>query len=199
MRDIIKMIVVLTVIATAMGTTLSVVESVTRAPIEYSKLKFVKGPAVLSVLTDYDNDPIKDYKGDVILEEKPGEKITKSLFPAKKDGKTFAIAFEVTGQGYGGPIGIMVGIDLKTGRLTGMRVMTHSETPGLGARSVQPEFYEQFPGLGIEKAALSAKGGKINAISGATMTSTGVVSAVKEALELFTRSKDKIISAVGTV
>lgn len=199
MRDIIKMIVVLTVIATVMGTTLSFVESITREPIEYSKLKFVKGPAVLSVLTNYDNDPIKDYKKDLILEEKPEGKVTKSLFLAKKNGKTVAIAFEVAGQGYGGPLGIMVGIDLKTGHLTGMRVMTHSETPGLGARSVQPEFYEQFAGLGIEEAALSSKGGKINAISGATMTSTGVASAVKEALELFTRTKEKIISAIGTV
>ena len=199
MRDIIKMIVVLTVIATVMGLALSGVESVTREPIEYSKLKFVKGPAVLSVLTDYDNDPIKDYKEDVILEEKPEGKVIKSLFPARKNGETSAIAFEVTGQGYGGPIGIMVGIDLKTGQLTGIRVLTHSETPGLGARSVQPEFYEQFAGLGIEDAALSSEGGKINAISGATMTSTGVANAVKEALELFGRTKEKIISAVGTV
>ena len=73
------MIVVLTVIATVMGMTLSYVESITREPIEYSKLKFVKGPAVLSVLTDYDNDPIKDYKKDLILEEKPEGKITKSI------------------------------------------------------------------------------------------------------------------------
>lgn len=193
------MIVVLTVIATAMGTTLSVVESITRKPIEYSKLKFVKGPAVLSVLTGYDNDPIQDYRKDVILEETAEGKIIKSLFPAKKNGKTIAVAFEVEGAGYGGPIGIMVGVDLKTGRLTGMRVMTHSETPGLGAKSTEPVFYEQFAGLGTEDAALEPKGGKINAISGATMTSTGVASAVKEALELFGRTKEKIISTVGAV
>jgi len=193
------MIVVLTVIATAMGTTLSLVESFTREPIAYSKLKFVKGPAVLAVLADYDNDPIKDYKKDVLLEEKPEGKITKSIFPAKKNGKPVAIAFEVTGQGYGGPIGIMIGVNLETGKLTGMRVMTHSETPGLGARSVQPEFFEQFAGLGTEDAALSSKGGKINAISGATITSTGVASAVKEALDLYSRSRDKINAAVGAV
>ncbi len=197
MREIVKMIVVLTVIATVMGMTLSYVESITREPIEYSKLKFVKGPAVLSVLTDYDNDPIKDYKKDLILEEKPEGKITKSIFPAKKNGKASAIAFEVVGQGYGGPVAIMIGIDLKTGKLTGMRVMTHSETPGLGARAVEPQFYEQFSALGTEGVALEASGGKINAISGATITSTGVVEAVKKGLELFNRAKDKIIGAVG--
>lgn len=199
MREIIKMIVVLTVIATVMGATLSLVESVTRKPIEYSKLKFVKGPAVLSVLTNYDNDPILDYKKDVTLEEKGEGKITKSLFPAKKNGKSFAVAFEVTGEGYHGPLGIMIGIDLKTGHLTGMRVITHSETPGLGARAVEPGFYKQFSTLGIKDVALSGKGGKINAISGATMTSNGVIDAVRKGLELFARDKDRILGAVGAM
>jgi electron transport complex protein RnfG len=197
LRDIIKMIIVLTIISTVMGTTLSIVESVTREPIAYSRLKFVKGPAVLAVLGNCENDPIKDYQKDVVMEEKPGLKVTKSIFPAKKNGRAFAIAFEVTGHGYGGGIGIMVGIDLRTGRLTGMRVITHSETPGLGARSVQPEFYNQFNNLGILEAALTSKGGKIDAISGATITSTGVADAVKEALDLFARNKERIMSSVG--
>lgn len=197
LRDIIKMIVVLTVISTVMGTTLSIVESVTREPIAYSRLKFVKGPAVLAVLGNCENDPIKDYQKDMVVEDKPGLKATKSIFPAKKNGQAFAVAFEVTGHGYGGDIGIMVGIDLKTDRLTGMRIMTHSETPGLGARSVQPEFYNQFNSLGIEDADLTSKGGSINAISGATITSKGVADAVKEALDLFAQNKERIISAVG--
>ena len=197
MREIIKMIVVLTVICAVMGTTLSIVESITKEPIQYSKLKFVKGPAVLAVLGDYQNDPVKDYQKDVLVEEKPDSKIIKSIFPARKNGQISAIAFEVTGQGFGGLIGIMVGIDVKTGQLTGMRVISHKETPGLGARSVQPEFYNQFAGLGLVDADLMSKGGKINAISGATTTSTGVAAAVKEALELFARNKQRIISAVG--
>ena len=197
MRDIIKMIVVLTIISAVMGTALSFVESITREPIEYAKLKFVKGPAVLSVLTGYDNDPIKDYMPDLLLEEKDGVAMSKSIFPAKKGGKCSAVAFEVSGQGYGGAIGIMIGVDLNTEKLTGMRVIGHSETPGLGARSVQPEFYEQFSGLGIEDVALGDQGGKVDAISGATMTTDGVIAAVKEGLELFARTKDKILVAFG--
>jgi electron transport complex protein RnfG len=197
LRDIIKMIVVLTVISTVMGATLSIVESVTREPIAYSRLKFVKGPAVLAVLGNCENDPIKDYQKDVVVEDNLGFKVTKSIFPAKKNGRTFAIAFEVKGNGYRGDIGVMVGIDLKTGRLTGMRVITHSETPGLGARSAQPEFYNQFNSLGIEDADLTSRGGEINAISGATITSTGVADAVKEALDLFARNKERVITAAG--
>ncbi|MBL7174824.1 MAG: RnfABCDGE type electron transport complex subunit G [Desulfobacteraceae bacterium] len=195
MRDIIKMIIVLTIIATVMGTALSLVESITREPIEYSRLRFVKGPAVLSVFTDYDNDPIKDFKKDVML----GEDITKSIFPAKKGDKYFAIAFEVTGEGYGGSLGIMIGIDLKSGDLTGLRVITHTETPGLGARVTEPTFYEQFSGLTITDIALSDKGGKVNAISGASISSQGVVEAVKEGLALFDSNKEKIMSSLGAI
>jgi electron transport complex protein RnfG len=198
LRDIIKMIVVLTVIALVMGSVLSVMEGALRGPIEYSKLKFVKGPAILAVFTGYENDPLMDVKKGIVLEEKPDSKVVKSIFPAKKNGKAFAVAFEVTGKGYGGLIGIMIGVDLKTGHLTGMRVMTHSETPGLGAKSTEPEFYEQFSGLEPKHVALSAKGGKINAISGATNTSTGVVEGVKDGLKLYARAKDRIIAAIGS-
>jgi len=198
-RDIAKMIVVLTVIALVMGSILSVMDNLLKEPIEYSRLKFVKGPAVMAVFSGYDNDPLKDVKKGVPLEQPGGPEVLKSLFPARKNGKCFAVAFEVTGKGYGGLIGIMMGIDLKTGHLTGIRVMTHSETPGLGARATESPFYEQFTNLAPKDVALSSKGGKINAISGATNTSQGVVEAVKEGLELYARTKDKIISAIGPV
>ncbi len=197
MRDMARMIVVLTLIALVMGSILSVMKNVLDEPIEYSKLKFVKGPAVMAVFSGYDNDPLKDVKKGVPLKQPAGPEVLKSLFPARKEGKCFAVAFEVTGKGYGGLISIMMGIDLKTGHLTGIRVMTHSETPGLGARATEPPFYKQFTNLAPKDVALSSKGGKINAISGATNTSRGVVEAVKEGLELFARSKDRITKAVG--
>jgi electron transport complex protein RnfG len=198
MREIVKMLVVLTAISVVSGGTLAYIEKATREPIEYQKLRFVKGPAVLAVLSGYDNDPIKDYQKDVLLGKKENLNVRKSLFPAKKNGKCFAVAFEVPGEGYGGSMGIMIGIELKTGHLTGMRVMTHSETPGLGARSVEPAFYKQFSGLSPQTVALSDKGGKINAISGATVTSQGVVAAVKKGLDLFQMSKEEILTALKT-
>jgi electron transport complex protein RnfG len=199
LREIARMIVVLTLISLLMGSILSVMKNVLEEPIEYSRLKFVKGPAVMAVFSGYDNDPLKDVKKGVLLEQPAGTEVSKSLFPARKNGKCFAIAFEVTGKGFNGLISIMMGVDLKTGHLTGIRVMTHSETPGLGARATEPPFYKQFTNLAPKDVALSSKGGKINAISGATNTSRGVVEAVKKGLELFARSKDKITRAVGPV
>ncbi len=198
MREMVRMIIVLTAISIVSGGSLAFLERITKTPIEYQKLKFVKGPAVLAVLSGYDNDPIKDYRKDVVFEEKDGAVIRKSIFPAKRRGKCFAVAFEVTGQGFGGPIGVMMGVDLKTGHLTGERVTTHSETPGLGARAVEPQFYKQFAGLAPGEVAMSDKGGKINAISGATTTTRGVLNAVRKGLELYSRNKDKIIEACRT-
>jgi electron transport complex protein RnfG len=195
-REIARMIIVLTAIAIVSGTILGFLERVTKEPIEYQKLKFVKGPAVLAVLSGYTNDPIKSYKKDVPLEEKDHQVVRESIFPAEKDGKCFAVAFEVRGQGYHGTLGIMIGIDLKTGKLTGMRVTTHTETPGLGARIVEPSFYTQFSGQGIQGMALSSKGGKINAVSGASISSRGAVEAVRKGLELFQLNKEKIVKAV---
>jgi electron transport complex protein RnfG len=198
MREMAKMLIVLTVISILSGGSLSFLERVTREPIEYQKLKFVKGPAVLAVFSDYDNDPIKDYQKDVILDETKNPAIKKSIFPAKKKGECFAVAFEITGEGYHGSLGIMIGVELATGRLTGMRVMTHTETPGLGARAVEPAFYEQFSGVEMQEVGLSQKGGKIDGISGATITSQGVVKAVEDGLALFLRSQDQIRKAVGS-
>ena len=195
MREMVKMVLVLTGIAILSGGSLSFLERITREPIAYQKLKFIKGPAILAVLSGYDNNPIRDCLKNVALEDRDGGAIKKSIFPARKGGNCFAVAFEITGQGYGGAIGVMVGIDLKTGHLTGERITTHSETPGLGARSVEPEFYEQFAGLAPGELALSDKGGKINAISGATITTRGVLEAIGKALVLFARNKDKIIGA----
>jgi len=192
-REILRMIVVLTVISAAMGFGLSFVESITREPIKLSRLKYVKGPAVLAVLPEFENDPVADYKEGISFGKRDGKEIVKTVFPAKKGGKITAIAFEVQGQGFGGKLDIMIGVDVEKNILTGMRVMRHSETPGLGARSTEPSFYKHFVGKSLKELELKDRGGKIDAISGATITSGGVVSAVREGLKEFINSKEKIL------
>lgn len=93
----------------------------------------------------------------------------------------------VCSEGYGGDVKVMVGIndDLTVNRV---KIISMSETAGLGARASEEEFYGQYSGLrsgiGVEKN----KGGKpenntISAISGATITSKAVTKAVNCALE----------------
>ena len=194
--EITKMLVVLTAISVVSGSSLAFLEHITREPITYQKLKYVKGPAVEAVLKGSENDPIKEHKEEILFQKDGNEEIRKTVFPAMKDGKLFALAFEVRAKGYHGPIDIMMGINVVTGKLTDIRIMSHSETPGLGARAAEPEFYEQFSGMDMAQTALSDEGGNINAVTGATITSTGVSEAVRKGMELFEKLKEDILEEV---
>jgi electron transport complex protein RnfG len=184
------MIVVLTLICAASGLILSAVYDVTKGPIEYARLKNVKEPAVKAVLSGYDNDPIKDRIQIPIGKDKKGKPVNLVVFPAKKGGKTFAVAFEGTGSGYGGKIGVMVGINLEKKDITGISIVAHSETPGLGARIVEPQFTDSFKGKSLAKELSKDD---INALSGATFSTKGTVAAVNQARTLLDKYRDKMV------
>jgi len=189
-RDIIKMLVVLTAICAASGFSLALVHSVTKEPIEYAMLKNVKEPAVKAVLSGYQNDPIKDRVAIDLGKDKKGKDVKLIVFPAKKDGKTFAVAFESSAQGYHGSIGVMVGMDLDKKKLSGISIVSHSETPGLGARIVEPNFTDSFKDKAMDK---ELGVGDINALSGATLSTKGVVAAVNQAQATLNKYRDKMV------
>ena len=94
-------------------------------------------------------------------------------------------AFNVVGKGYGGDIEIIVGIEKTTLEeddivLRGISIVSHSETPGLGEKIVKDAFYGQFKGVNINDVSLSKDGGSIDAISGATISSLAVTTAVHD-------------------
>lgn len=188
MRDLIKMVVVLLVICTTSGVVLSYVNEATKAPREYQYIKFVQEPSIKAVLSDYDNDPVKERIKLAVGEDEEGNPIEIVVFPAKKGGETQAIAYSAAAKGYHDLIEVMVGVGPE-GKLTGISIMTHTETPGLGARIVEPEFTDQFAGLDLETTKLSAEGGKVDALSGATFSTVGVITAVGAALEQFPQIK----------
>ena len=96
----------------------------------------------------------------------------------------------VNSKGYGGEVNFIVGIT-KDGNVKAINILNHSETPGLGAKSTEPEFYEQFndrSDLPLRVAKGSAGDGEILAISGATITSTAVTTGVNAAVEYWNRN-----------
>lgn len=188
MRDLIKMVVVLLVICTTSGVVLSYVNEATEEPREYSYIKFVQEPSLKAVLSDYDNDPVKERIKLVVGEDEEGNPIEIVVFPAKKGGKTQTIAYSAAAKGYHDLIEVMVGVGPE-GKLTGISIMTHTETPGLGARIVEPEFTDQFAGLDLDTTKLSAEGGQVDTLSGATFSTVGVITAVSAALEQFPQIK----------
>ncbi len=188
MRDLIKMVVVLLVICTTSGVVLSYVNEATEEPREYSYIKFVQEPSMKAVLGDYDNDPVKERIKLIVGEDEEGNPVEVVVFPAKKGGNTEAIAYSAAAKGYHDLIEVMIGVG-PDGTLTGISIMTHTETPGLGARIVEPEFTDQFAGLDLDTSKLAAEGGKVDTLSGATFSTVGVIAAVSAALEQFPQIK----------
>lgn len=189
MRDIIRMIVVLAVMAACGGALLAGVKSGTAAKIEYQQLKFVKGPAIIEILEGCSNDPLVDR-----FKVKDGE-VERGFYVGVFDGKANTVVFESFGKGFGGDIGVMVGVNIETDELLGMGVTTHAETPGLGSRAKDdPSFRAQFKGLSItEPVKVKPDGGQIDAVSGATITSRGVCQGVTDSAEFYTRLKPQIV------
>jgi electron transport complex protein RnfG len=187
-KDYIKMILVLTGIATVCGFLLAAVKGFTAVRIEEQILVNVKGPAVLRVLEGSGNDLIGD-RQEVTVD---GQKYI--VFVGKKDDKPWAIAFENKGAGYGGDIGVMVGLDLAKDRLTGIGILTHQETPGLGARVTEPFFTDHFKDRPVTAVFKVKKdSGEIDALSGATNSSRGVCAAVEKAIKLYPALKQKVL------
>ncbi|HHI30097.1 MAG TPA: RnfABCDGE type electron transport complex subunit G [Candidatus Methanoperedenaceae archaeon] len=60
-------------------------------------------------------------------------------------------------------------------KLAGIKIVAHKETPGLGSKIAELEFTDQFKGVHTSELALSKKGGKIDAITGATISSQAVI------------------------
>jgi electron transport complex protein RnfG len=185
MKQVIQMVVVLTLICTVCGVALSGIENMTAERIIQQTLLFVQGPNVEVVLDGSDNDLIADRKPITIDEEEL------MLFVGKKSDKPWAVAYETTSSGFGGDLTIMVGYDLEKEKLTGLKVGTNSETAGIGSRVTEDQFTKQFKGLDID---LKFAGGPcpegVDAVSGATVSSTAVCEALKQSVEIYHRVKE---------
>ena len=100
------------------------------------------------------------------------------------DGETTAYAVKTVTGGFGGPVTLMVGV-LPDGTVFNTSVLSHSETPGLGAKCTEEKsaFREQWKGF---KGVLSVKkdGGDVDAITASTITSRAYTKAVAQAVAL---------------
>ena len=194
------MIVVLAAITGVSGLLLAGVNQGTKDQRKKQLLQFVKGPAISEVLSGSENQPLDDVKELEVeaKEEGKGADSVVDIFPAYKSDELWAVAFEVTGKGYGGDIGVIVGIDVAAEKLLGIGITAHKETPGLGARIREQGFRSGFAGLGLSGAVtVKAEGGEVDAISGATISSRGVCEAVTEAFEFYRENKEEILASVA--
>ena len=188
MREMIKMVVVLTVLSSLSGGLLAAIRDKTKDKIEYQQLVFVKGPAIKQILSGVSNDPIVDRF------KVTDQETERSFFVGVFNGKPSAIAFESYGKGFGGDVGVMVGINVEKNQILGVGVTTHSETPGVGSKAKDdPKFAAQFAGMELKDAyKVKTDGGVVDAVSGATITSRAVCVAITDATAAYNRLKPEI-------
>ena len=104
-------------------------------------------------------------------------------------GELAGYVFETGASGYGGTVSVMTGIDVE-GNITGVVILSHDETPGLGANATKSSFLDQYlqpapeGGLSVVKYQTPSDG-QIEAMTGATVTSTAVTNAVNQAIEQY--------------
>jgi electron transport complex protein RnfG len=154
-------IVLLTIVVAICVTLLNYVDSLTR-----EKISAQEDEAIKSLLTEM-------FPGMSRYEFK------NEIYTIYSDGDKLGYAFLAVGKGYGGDINILVGLENET-TVKGIEIVSQEETPGLGSRITKPSFTDQFAGVAINDVALSRDGGKIDAITGSTISSSAVVDAVRD-------------------
>ena len=152
----------------------------TKGKIDQEQIKKTNN-AIALVTPEFDNAP----SSEKMSVEIDGKDI--AVYPARKDGKTVGYAVEsFTSKGFSGTINIMVGFDME-GNIVGTSVISHSETPGLGAKMTEPAFYSQFIGKNPTSFKLGVRkdGGDVDAITASTITSRAYCDAVDRAYRVF--------------
>jgi electron transport complex protein RnfG len=181
------MVVVLSLIAGICSAVLTMANQGLGPRIEQQTDLYVRGPALERLF----GKPASEVLSNKITVQ--NDEATIPVF-FSRDGQTVStLAIEAIGSGgFGGDLKLMVGIDLATGRQTGIEMVQHSETPGLGARIEEIAFRRQWQGLPVDSpVALTKDGGTIDGISGATATSQAAVGGTNAVLAFLRDHKDE--------
>ena len=187
MKEIVRLIVVLTVVALLAGFLLAMTEHVTRKPIADAQRRELLD-SLGKVLPPHDNSP----DAETVAIEDGG--LTWTVYVAREQGRFAGAAFKTsTDKGYSGVIDVLVGVTAADA-VNGIAILAQTETPGLGAKIADPAFTARFKGRSIAAThwAVVPDGGEIDSISGATISPRAVVEAVKAGLDMYTRNRDAI-------
>ncbi len=168
-RQILRIVLSLTVICICVALAVSASYSLTRDRIEEQRLNTERA-AIGAVF----NTESISYKP---LENAPGD-VSAVFEVSASDGAVCGWAVSVSPSGFGGNIDMIVGI-APDGTLVGVNITALSETPGLGSRVNDEGYLSQYAGLSGGKLSL---GTDVVAISGATISSRSVLAGVNRAL-----------------
>lgn len=173
-KDIIKSIVVLTLICLAVSAALAVVNHYT-APVSAANA-IAREDAIRRSL-------LPDAAGFEPLEDAPlPENITGAYVGTDADGAAIGYIFTVNGRGFGGTISIMCAIDTQGAMLKCGVLDVSGETKTLGGKVANDSYTDQYRGTDADLTG-------VETISGATVTSKAFESCVREAFEAYSVAK----------
>ncbi|RTL49344.1 MAG: electron transport complex subunit RsxG [Rhodocyclaceae bacterium] len=187
------------VIALAASVTLAFADLGTHKGIEAAEKRDLQ-QSLTQVLPEgfADNDLLKDK---VAVKDDKGNEV--QVYRARLKGEAKGAVFQQANRGYADDVVVLMGVDV-TGKLLGVRVIKHRETPGLGDKieAAKTDWILAFTGksLGdppIEKFAVKKDGGIFDQFAGATITPRAVVKSVREGLQFFAAHKEEILAAGG--
>ncbi len=177
-----KDVIILVLIAVFAGIALSSVYLGTKERIAEVKRQELKSALkkVMPFLKD-------SYKEESYLYE--NENIT--IYKVEKNGKLQGVAMKLTtSQGFSGNITFLLGVD-KEGKVTGLYILEHKETPGLGTKATEKKWWGQFLDKSLKNFNFKVKkdGGDVDAITAATITSRAVSGGIEKGLKIFDKYK----------
>ena len=175
MKQIFRMVLVLTLLGLISGLALSLVSNYADPLIEENKQEAIR-EAIYYVLQSTEN-----YETEEVVD---GNVVYRSF---DSSDQLIGYAFTASGGGYQGTIRLMVGVGPNLEEIRGIQILESSETPGLGGKIRGDDFKGQFRGLsaageiGMVKSKEPGKG-EIQAITGATISSKAVVNIINKEL-----------------
>ncbi len=193
--------IILAVIAAVCTTLVALTYSLTEVRIAENDRAWLEQslqPALAGVV--YDNNLLKSTLEIPLPHELPGNEPV-LVYRALRDDTPVAALFVVSAlNGFSGPIKLLIGID-DSGAITAVRVLKHRETPGLGdfIDSSKSDWIDQFEQKSLSAPdrslwALQRDGGKLDQVTGASITSRAVVKAVKETLLYFEANRETVFA-----
>ncbi|MFO7766501.1 MAG: RnfABCDGE type electron transport complex subunit G [Pelovirga sp.] len=198
MKEFLRLVIALTLIAAVSGVILAAVESVTREPIaEQRRLQMLR--ALSAVLPEFDNHPDADTITITTGTDRQGRPVDTTFYRGRKDQQLTGTAFQVVApDGYSGNIAVMVGVR-PDHSVHAIEILTHAETPGLGDKISEPWYKALFTNKTLENSDWRVKkdGGDFDQLTGATISARAVVGAVRTGLELYREHEEKISAHGG--
>lgn len=183
MKSVINIALRLIVITAAAGLLLGLTYSVTKDPIAYQQQLAASESRrqVLSGASDFEQIDLS------ALSLPEDYSVVQEAYWGIKDGEKAGITVYMIVKGYSAGLNITVGINAD-GTMSGVSIGSHAETPGLGAKAAEPGYLAQYAGLTppakVVKSA-PAEAGDVQAVTGATITSTAVANSVNLASQLY--------------